>query len=60
MKNTILTIIGLLAIGTSPLLAQQITFNETSHNFGTMKEADGKISHDFTFTNTGDKPLILS
>ncbi len=37
-----------------------ISFNETIHDFGTIKEADGKVTHRFEFVNTGAKPLILS
>ena len=36
-----------------------ITFDKTSHDYGTMKQnADGKF--DFRFTNEGTEPLILS
>lgn len=37
----------------------KIVFAEREHNYGTIqKGGDGKCS--FTFTNTGDEPLILS
>ena len=35
-----------------------ITFAENSHDFGTIDEGD-VVTHIFTFTNTGDEPLIL-
>ncbi len=35
-----------------------ITFAENSHDFGTIDEGD-VVTHVFTFTNTGDNPLIL-
>ena len=35
-----------------------ITFAENSHDFGTIDEGD-VVTHIFTFTNTGDNPLIL-
>ncbi len=37
-----------------------ITFDKTTHDFGTVKEEDGKISCVFEFTNTGDAKLKLS
>ena len=36
-----------------------ITFAENAHDFGTIDEGDA-VTHIFTFTNTGDNPLILS
>ncbi len=38
----------------------EIKFTETSFDFGKIQEADGDASHEFTFTNTGDAPLVLS
>ncbi|UXX80079.1 DUF1573 domain-containing protein [Reichenbachiella carrageenanivorans] len=35
------------------------TFNEESHDFGTINEGD-EVEHIFAFTNTGDAPLIIS
>ena len=42
--------------------AQQpvITFEKTSHDFGKINEADGRVSTVFTFKNEGMSPLILS
>ncbi|MFO7869458.1 MAG: DUF1573 domain-containing protein [Bacteroidales bacterium] len=40
--------------------AQDISFDSKAHNFGTIYSEDGKVMHSFTFTNTGDKPLIIS
>ncbi len=34
-------------------------FTVKSHDFGTIKEADGPVSCTFEFTNTGDKPLLI-
>ena len=44
------------------LWAQQpvITFEKTSHNFGDINEADGKVTTVFKFKNEGAEPLILS
>jgi hypothetical protein len=37
----------------------EFSFNEESHDFGTIKEGD-KVEHVFNFTNTGNAPLIIS
>lgn len=39
--------------------AQEITFPETKVELGVIQEKDGDISHDFPFTNTGNKPLLI-
>ncbi len=43
-------------------MAQQpvITFNETTHDFGKINEADGRVTTIFVFKNEGMIPLILS
>lgn len=37
-----------------------ISAEETSYNFGTIKESDGKVSHTFVVSNTGDMPLVIT
>jgi len=37
-----------------------ISFDMEQHNFGKIKEADGSVTHNFEFINTGSKPLIIS
>lgn len=38
----------------------EITATETEFDFGTIKEADGPVSHTFTIKNTGNAPLVLT
>jgi hypothetical protein len=40
--------------------AQKLEFDEVVHDFGTIKEEAGSVTHAFKFTNTGDKPLVIS
>lgn len=40
--------------------AQKISWTETSHDFGTIKEEGGAVSYKFEFTNTGTEPLFLT
>ena len=37
-----------------------ISADETSFDFGTIKEANGNVSHTFKIKNTGEAPLVLS
>jgi hypothetical protein len=34
-------------------------FTEEVYNFGTAKQGE-KVQHDFTFTNTGNEPLVIT
>ena len=36
-----------------------LAFEETEHNFGDITEGD-KVTHIFTFKNTGSEPLVIS
>ncbi len=36
-----------------------ISFKDTTHDFSTINEVDGKVSHTFTFESTGDVPLLI-
>jgi hypothetical protein len=37
-----------------------IKFETTTHDFGTINEADGSVEYTFEFTNKGDVPLVIS
>lgn len=36
-----------------------IKFKKKTHDFGTIKEADGPVTCKFEFTNTGTAPLVI-
>jgi hypothetical protein len=40
--------------------AQKLEFDELVHDFGTIQEGEDSVTHAFKFTNTGDKPLIIT
>ncbi len=40
--------------------AKQITVNETTHDFKTIKAKDGKVTAVFTLTNNTDKPIVVT
>lgn len=64
MKQIIFIFIFMaILLATGMATAQQkaiISVDNTSHDFGVIKEADGKVSHTFKITNTGDAPLVLT
>jgi hypothetical protein len=35
-------------------------FNHAVHDFGSVSESEGTIEHEFTLTNTGDSPLVIT
>lgn len=39
--------------------APKINFETKSHDFGTIKETDGKVTYVFQFTNIGNEPLNI-
>ena len=41
-------------------MGQTITFKKTTHDFGKINEADGRVTTTFSFSNDGDAPLVLS
>ncbi len=63
-KKNVLSISATIEEDFSTLSAQQladapaITFTETEFNFGTIKQGD-KVSHTFTFSNTGKSDLLI-
>ncbi len=36
-----------------------VKFKKKTHDFGNIKEADGKVTCSFQFTNTGTAPLVI-
>ncbi|QZT39028.1 DUF1573 domain-containing protein [Halosquirtibacter xylanolyticus] len=62
MKKFLSFFVMMLAINIT-LLAQapkgHIEFESYEHNYGVIKEADGKTTYNFKFKNTGKAPLII-
>lgn len=56
-NNNIQSAVQAPSVPTGPTTV--MTFEEDRFNFGTAIEGE-KVSHTYTFTNTGDEPLILS
>jgi hypothetical protein len=60
--NKMVKILGNLAIMLFVFSAnaQELKFDELVHDFGTIKEELGNVTHAFKFTNNGDKPLVIT
>lgn len=62
MKQIIFIFMAIL-LATGMASAQKkavISADETSHDFGQIKEADGKVSTTFVIKNIGDAPLVIT
>jgi hypothetical protein len=55
LLTTIMMFIGMVAFAQTA----DITFEKTTHNFGTFPEENPKVTCTFKFTNTGDKLLVI-
>ena len=53
-------ILFMAATGFSHAQQPAMRFETDDHDFGTVAEEGGPISHAFTFVNTGDAPLLIS
>ncbi len=62
MKN-IITVIVALVIAIFSIGAQskdaQVKFDERNHDFGTIKESNGPVTHVFEFENTGKETVAI-
>jgi hypothetical protein len=60
--NKVFKILGSLALMLFVFSAnaQKLEFDELVHDFGALKEEMGSVTHAFKFTNTGDKPLVIT
>ena len=61
-KRLLIVLLAVCAVALSSMADDKFaeaTFEVKSHDFGTIKEANGPVSCTFEFTNTGDKPLLI-
>lgn len=59
MKNIILILVFFICFGAQAQELKRIVFEEPSHDFGQIKEADGPAEFDFVFKNTGTDPIKI-
>lgn len=63
MQNKAFYLTGICILVSLSSLSQNlpvISFEEKEFNFGTIKETDPVVSHEFRFTNEGKVPLIIN
>ena len=60
MKRIILALTMLVAMVTSASAQAEIKFEKVVHNFGTFEETSPVQKATFTFTNVGNKPLVIN
>jgi hypothetical protein len=56
-KLVLLLFFSLISVGA--FAQAKIQFSESKHDFGNVREANGPVSHVFTFKNTGNAPLVI-
>ena len=62
MKRILILLVAISAVAFRPVSSglnpPMMAFDELKYNFGFLHQGD-IVSHDFTFTNTGDEPIII-
>lgn len=56
----IFSLLTLLVFSLAMMAQADIKFDKTLHDFGKFSENDPIVKCTFTFTNTGDKPLVVN
>ena len=59
MKNIFFTLMLAFSFSVSAQELKNVTFEEPTHEFGTIKEVDGPAEFDFVFKNTGTEPVKI-
>ncbi len=60
MKKILFTLMLLVSCIASAQAQAKIKFDKLTHDFGTFAESENVQSCTFTFTNNGDKPLVIN
>ncbi|MDL2223306.1 DUF1573 domain-containing protein [Bacteroidales bacterium OttesenSCG-928-M11] len=60
MKKIAFILVCLMIGFTSYAQQAVVSFDETVHDFGTIAEKGGRVTHTFEFTNISDKPITVS
>ena len=60
---TLIALLGLMmsqSVMADSTKEARISFKEGSYDFGRISLKEGKVSHEFTFTNSGNKALVIT
>lgn len=49
----------MLLLSLNAMAAAEVEYSSIKHDFGTINEADGKVSCIFELKNVGDEPLVI-
>lgn len=63
MKTYFITLLILMTCSVavkSQQVGPSISWDEPTYDFGDVKEDGGKVTHKFSFTNTGSEPLVIT
>lgn len=60
MKRILITLVVMLTFALNSMAQAEIRFDKTTHNYGTFSEKNPIQKCTFTFTNTGNAPLIIN
>ena len=60
VMSVLLAICGSIAAQDAAIAPAELEFSERVHDFGSIQEENGKVTHVFEFTNVGNKPLTLT
>lgn len=60
MKKMFLTLAMIIGIATAAMAQAEIKFDKLTYDFGDFSENDPVQTAKFTFTNVGDKPLVIN
>ena len=60
MKKVLFTLVAFVGFTMNTVAEPKVTFEKTTHSFGTFSEANATQKCSFKFTNTGDQPLLIN
>lgn len=55
----IISLVFMVLVSLSAMATTKVEYLATKHDFGTINEADGKVSCTFELKNVGDEPLVI-
>lgn len=60
MKKVLIVFVALMGFALTIMAEPKISFDKTTYNYGTFSESTPIQKCVFTFTNTGDQPLVIN
>ena len=56
----IVAMVSIAILSKAQQVGPNISWEATTYSFGDVKEEGGKVTHKYTFTNTGNAPLVIA